>query len=71
MERDYDVFEIMPDGSLIWRGAVSGHEKAILKLKELASGTSNVVRLMHIPTKTFIAEMNISKAVRPDSDSPV
>jgi hypothetical protein len=58
MERDYDLFEVMPDGSLIWRGAVSGHEKAILKLKQLASQTSNVVRLMHVPTKSLIAEMN-------------
>ncbi len=32
MDRDYDLFEVFPDGSLIWRGSVTGHEKAIRRL---------------------------------------
>jgi hypothetical protein len=71
MDRTYDIFEVMLDGSLIWRCAVTGHDKAIVKLKELASDTANEVRLMHVPTKSLIAEMNVPKAVRPDSDQPV
>jgi hypothetical protein len=61
MERTYDIFEVMPDDSLIWRCAVTGHDRAILRLKELASDTSNEVRLMHVPTKALIAEMNVPK----------
>ena len=32
MERDYDLFEVLPDGALIWREMVHGHEAAIQKL---------------------------------------
>lgn len=34
MERDYDLFEVLPDGAVIWKEAVSGHENAIRKLVE-------------------------------------
>ena len=30
MDREYDLFEVFPDGSLVWRDSVTGHEKAIL-----------------------------------------
>jgi hypothetical protein len=58
MERDYDLFEVMPDGSLTWRGVVSGHNAAIVRLTELAAETTNEVRVIHVLTKTLIAEMN-------------
>jgi hypothetical protein len=58
VDRSYDLFEIFPDGSALWKGSVVGHEEAIRKLKELAAGTANEVRLMHVPTKTVIATVN-------------
>lgn len=61
MDRSYDIFEKLPDGALIWRAAVAGHENGILKLKEIAAQTKNEVRLMHIPDKTLIAVMNVPK----------
>ena len=61
MDRSYDLFEIFPDGSAIWKGAVVGHEDAIRKLQELAARTTNEMRLMHVSTKTVIAAMNASK----------
>jgi hypothetical protein len=61
MTRDYDIFEILPDGSPIWKEFVSGHEEAIRKLQELAKQTKNEVRLMHVPTNTIIASMNTPK----------
>jgi hypothetical protein len=61
MDRSYDLFEIFPDGSALWRGAVVGHEDAIRKLKELATTTTNEMRLMHVPTKTVIATLNAPK----------
>jgi hypothetical protein len=61
MDRGYDLFEIFPDASTVWKGAVVGHEDAIRKLQELAAGTTNEMRLMHVPTKTIIATMNGSK----------
>ena len=39
MERHYNIFEIMPDGSPLWIVAVEGHQNAISKLQELAEKT--------------------------------
>jgi hypothetical protein len=58
MERDYDIFEVLPDGQPIWRAAVAGHEDALRVLKQLAAKTTHEVRIMHLPTKALIAVMN-------------
>jgi hypothetical protein len=58
MERDYDLFEVLPDGGVIWKETVHGHENAIRKLLELSKRTPNEVRVMHILTNTLIASMN-------------
>ena len=60
MDRQYDLFEILPDGSPVWRGVVDGHENAIRKLQQLADDTTNEVRVMHVPTNAIIAAMNKS-----------
>jgi hypothetical protein len=57
MDREYDLFEVFPDGTLIWRDSVSGHEKAIQRLRELVEVTDNEFRVMHIPTNTLIASL--------------
>ncbi len=60
MDRQYDLFEKFPDGSMIWKGTVAGHENAIRKLQELAGTTGNECCVMHLPTKAVIASMNTS-----------
>jgi hypothetical protein len=37
MEREYDLFEVLPDGAAVWQVAVTGHENAIRKLHELSA----------------------------------
>jgi len=59
MDRDYDLFEILPDGTPMWREAVTGHENAIKRLHELSARTANEVRVMHLPTDTLIAQKNV------------
>ena len=61
MERTYDIFENMPDGTLLWRVAVPGHEAAIQTLQEFAAKSPNEFRLMHLATNTVIAKINSSK----------
>jgi hypothetical protein len=61
MDRQYDLFEVTTDGSPLWLEAVTGHENAIQRLKELAAKTANEVRVIHLPTKTVIAAMNLSQ----------
>jgi hypothetical protein len=58
MERQYDIFEILPDGSRVWRETIVGHENAIRKLKIIAAKTTNEVLVMHLPTNAVIAVMN-------------
>jgi hypothetical protein len=49
MQRTYDIFENMPDGSLIWCAAIPEREAAVQKLQELAATSPNEFRLMHFP----------------------
>ncbi len=58
MDRNYDLFEILPDGSPIWKCAVAGHENAVQQLRELARHTSNELRIMHLSSNTIIAVLN-------------
>jgi hypothetical protein len=58
MLRTYDLFEVLPDGDLIWKRTVEGHEKAIEQLRRVANGSANEFRLIHIPTKAVIATIN-------------
>jgi hypothetical protein len=60
--RTYDLFEVLPDGDLIWKAKIDGHEDAIVTLQEHAKHRVNEFRLMHLPTKTVIATIN-AKAV--------
>jgi hypothetical protein len=61
VDREYDIFEVFEDGSLVWRETGLGHVESLRKLSALAERTSNEVRMMHLPTKTLIAAMNTPK----------
>ena len=41
MNRDYDIFEDLPDGSTVWLACVFGIENVELKFRELAMETTN------------------------------
>ena len=62
MDRNYDLFEILPDGSPIWKCAVAGHENAVQQLRELARHTTNELRIMHLSSNTIIAVLNAPPA---------
>jgi hypothetical protein len=61
MEREYDLFEQFPNGDVLWRMTVTGHENAIQQLRELSATTYNEVRVIHLPTQTVVAVMNPHK----------
>jgi hypothetical protein len=58
MSRTYDLFEVMPDGDLIWKATVDGHENAVHHLQQAAKRSQNEFRLMHLPSMTVIATIN-------------
>ena len=55
MERTYDIFEILADGSPIWKQSVSGHEPALARMRELAAESPNEFRMMHLATNSVAA----------------
>ena len=61
MEREYDLFEQFPNGDVLWRMTVTGHENAIQQLRELSATTYNEVRLIYLPTQSVVAVMNPRK----------
>lgn len=61
MNRDYDIFECLPDGTDLWKGYVTGLEQARRKLQELAALSENEHYAIHTPTKEIAARVNIPK----------
>jgi hypothetical protein len=61
VERTYDIFEKMSDGSMLWRVAVPGHEAALHKLQEMAAKSASEFQLRHLPSNTLIATINPEK----------
>jgi hypothetical protein len=57
--RKYDLFELFPDGYVLWRGTVKGLEKATIELEELATHTKHEVQLMYAPNNALIAKRNV------------
>jgi hypothetical protein len=58
VDREYDVFEVYPNGDLLWRQCVTGLENARLKVSELGKLSSNQFFATHTPTKEIVAQVN-------------
>jgi len=58
MSEDYDVFEIRPDRSVLWRGCFQGAQRAHAKLEALSKETSNECFAMNLETKKIIGRVN-------------
>ncbi len=61
-EREYDLFERLPDGAPIWRGRASGLNDANAKLRDIASNTSNECFALYLPTKEIVLRLNASRS---------
>jgi hypothetical protein len=61
MERRYDLFQVLPDGTLVWRETLAGHAAAVARLQRVAVLESCEFRLLYLPDKTVIATMNTQK----------
>jgi hypothetical protein len=61
LNREYDIFERLPDGTDLWRDFVVGLEQARRKLQELASQSKNEFYAIHTPTKEITARVNVPK----------
>jgi hypothetical protein len=55
VDASYDIFEILPDGSPLWKGVVIGRDAALKELESLAENCENELRVIHLPTKAVVA----------------
>jgi hypothetical protein len=61
LDREYDIFERLSDGTDLWKDYVRGLEQARRKLQELAAQSKNELYAIHTPTKEIVARVNISE----------
>jgi hypothetical protein len=62
VEREYDIFEQLADGSPMWRGRASGLHAVRQQLLQLSKITKNECFAMHLPTKEIVARVNVRTA---------
>lgn len=62
MDRDYDIFEKLPDGAVIWHSYVHGLNAARSTLENLARQSKNEFYALHMLTMELAARVNGSKA---------
>ena len=60
MHREFDIFEVLPNGSEIWRLCAHGTENALHVLTQLASKTTNECYAIKVETNEIISRVNIS-----------
>src|ERR1051325_11023332 len=58
----YDIFEVLPNGSLAPRGSVNGLEAAWQQLYALAKHTANECFAIHTPTREVVAQVHVPLA---------
>jgi hypothetical protein len=63
MNREYDIFEKLPDGSMLWRTMVKGFENAVAGLAKLGNLSPNEHFAIHTPSNMVVARVN-----EPESD---
>jgi hypothetical protein len=61
LNREYDIFERLPDGKDLWKDYVVGLEETRRKLQELAAKSKNEHYAIHTPTKEIVARANVPK----------
>jgi hypothetical protein len=59
LNREYDIFERLPDGTDLWKDYVHGLEQARRRLQELAAKSKNEHYAIHTPTKEIAARVNV------------
>jgi hypothetical protein len=59
MEREYELFEQLPDGTPVWRSHAPGLQSVRRELQKLAKTTTNTCFAIHLPTKEIVARLNV------------
>lgn len=67
MDREYDLFELLDDGTPMWRGHVFGLLEARRQLQDIGTRSRNQCFAIHLPTREIVARVNVrtSKGTKP------
>lgn len=68
MDREYDIFEKFPDGSVMWCAFVRGSENATSGLRDLGAVSTNEHFAIHTPSKEIVARVNVPDTNAFESD---
>ena len=63
MEREYEIFKCLPDGSVIWCARASGLPNARLRLGELMRDTGEEYFALHLSTRDLVFAVDASKVM--------
>lgn len=66
MDHTYDIFELRPDGTRLWKAAVRGHENALARMKKLAVNSRHEFMMMHVPSHAIITLWPSRDCVEPN-----
>jgi hypothetical protein len=61
MDREYEIFECLSDGSIVWSTRASGLHDARLKLERLLRATGKEYFAIHLPTRDVVFAADASK----------
>jgi hypothetical protein len=71
---EYDIFEIMPDRSLLWRACTRSLKNANLMLMDFSKQSTNEFFAIHLLTNEIVARSNHeserSDSARMDTNAP-
>jgi hypothetical protein len=62
MNIDYDVFDVLPNRSLMLRASIRGMQRALAALKTIGSRTSNECFATELETQEVIGRVNNGRA---------
>ena len=54
MDSDYDIFEKLPNGKVIWRFAVTGLDNAVAQFEQIAAISANEVFVVQVDTQEVV-----------------
>lgn len=57
VQTTFDILEVLPDGSLLWKGAVPGLAEALKEAEALAKSSPNELKVVHVPTQTVLGTL--------------
>jgi hypothetical protein len=63
MDTEYDIFEKLPQGGVVWRGSAHGQENALAKMREFGQKSLNEHFVLHVGSKMVVARINHAKTL--------